>query len=344
MHAYVDENNYNTQNLNAKEITMRLNPEKYEISLFYRSVPDQKLVGKDNIKLIKVPSGFAISSLFLVSKLLGNYDIFFYFRCFKVDKRYIIARKFFRDRKRIFFVVENRVSKFNKERIRYGLLSSNYKYSISQEVANSVKKTFNLNTKVIHVGVDTKKFKPKQRKNSNKQNILFVGTLCSRKRPQVFLELAKYFPTVNFHLIGSGPLENILINKIKKTSNVFFHGRVSLETLIEYMQNADLFVLPSLEEGFGKVTMEAQATGTPPIIFDSYGSEAIINGKTGFAVKNFGELLDKTKRLLDDDDLRIKMGKNARKFSIKYDWNPIVKQWDKEFEIARVNHVRKHRK
>lgn len=331
-HAYADNERYTTQDLNAREIALQLSPEKYEVTMFYFSTPDPRLIEAPHIKLINVRPLFGISSFYIVSKLLGDYDLFFYFRCFNTDKKYLKFRKLLGDKKPIFYIVETRVTMDEYERIRYGLDSSDYKYSVSKEVSESVKTHFGLDTKVVYAGVDTKKFKPIPLKKTGRQNILFVGTLNERKRPYLMLEAAKWFPKIDFHLIGTGPLEAKL--HAFATNNVFLHGRVSLDALVNFMQYADLFILPSLEEGLGKVTIEAQATGTPVIIFDTYGSESMIDGKTGFAVKTFEEMLDKIELLMENKELRFKMGTEARKFSKKFDWSNIAKQWEMEFDIS----------
>ena len=53
--------------------------------------------------------------------------------------------------------------------------------------------------------------------------------------------------------------------------------------LIKFYQNCDIFVLPSLLEGFAQVVIEAMACGTPVIVTDTTGSsDAVIDGKNGF--------------------------------------------------------------
>jgi phosphatidylinositol alpha-1,6-mannosyltransferase len=80
---------------------------------------------------------------------------------------------------------------------------------------------------------------------------------------------------------------------------------------------ADLFVLPSIQEGQGIVLLEAQACGKPVVAFDVGGvNEAMQTGKTGFLAKrgNTEELADMIVKLLADRALVERMGLAGRAF------------------------------
>ena len=104
MHAFCDEDDFNAQNLNAREITCRLNPNLFEVALFYCTRPDERLPGKKNIHLIKVPNYKETPTKFIgffsvLRHLLGEYDILFYVRNFRLDHYYFKIRKIFGDKK-----------------------------------------------------------------------------------------------------------------------------------------------------------------------------------------------------------------------------------------------------
>ena len=80
---------------------------------------------------------------------------------------------------------------------------------------------------------------------------------------------------------------------------------------------ADVFALPSIQEGQGIVLLEAQASAKPVVAFDIGGvNEAVVNGETGLLVKrgSVDQLADAIIKLLSDKALREKMGGNGRKF------------------------------
>ncbi len=81
------------------------------------------------------------------------------------------------------------------------------------------------------------------------------------------------------------------------------------------MTSADLFCMPSFREGFGTAVIEAAACGIPSIGTNIYGLvDAIVDGKTGLIVepRDFLELANSIRKLIEDDKLRIKMGEAAR--------------------------------
>jgi len=77
-----------------------------------------------------------------------------------------------------------------------------------------------------------------------------------------------------------------------------------------------VFVMPSRQEGFGIVFLEAMALGTPVIAGDYGGAPEIVqDGVTGFLVKpdDLEALTDRLIRLLQDEALRKRMGETARR-------------------------------
>ena len=346
MHAFCDENDFNAQNLNAREIACRLNPNLFEVTLFYcTNRPDGRLRNKENIHLIKVPNykespSKAIAFFSVLRHLLGRYDIFFYVRNMRLDLYYFKIRKFFRDKKNTVHTIENPLphldcSEYYKKLARLTTIQSDYVYSISKYVAETAEKHYGIKTPIIYVGVDTNAFQPSKNKkeDTEKAKVLYVGSFQQRKRPYLVIQAARLFPEVEFHLIGRGPLEYSLLRAKEKfrTDNVYFHKHVPLQRLVSWMQEADVFLFPSIHEGFGKVTIEAAATGLPAIVFNNYKPETVLNGETGFIIRDVDEMMEKLAILIEDADLRRKMGERAREYAKRFDWNIITNQWEKEF-------------
>jgi len=344
MHAFCDEDDFNAQNLNAREIACRLNPDLFEVALFYCTRPEERFRGKENIHLIKVPNykekpAKFVAFFSVLKHLLGKYDVFFYVRRFRVDHLYFQIRRVLRDKKIAIHTIENPApsptSKYYNKRAKEIALSSDYVYSVSKYVAETVEKNYGIKTPVIYVGVDTQVFRPIKNKEekSRKLKVLYCGSFQQRKRPYLVIEAAKRFPNVEFHLIGSGPLKSSLVKAKTRlgTSNVYLHGRVPFEKLVSWMQEADIFLFPSIHEGFPKVTIEAAATGAPSIVFDNYRPETVLDGETGFIVRDVNEMMEKLGILIENAGLRTTMGVKAREYAKKFDWNVITKQWEKEF-------------
>jgi len=347
MSAFCDENNYNAQNLNAREITYRLDPSKFDVTIFYLNNPDRRLLSQKNVRLVKMPSInekpiHFITFLSILRHFFDKGDILFFPRglggCL-----YLAFKRLLDDEKITIFSVECVVPAPSWVQLsasarfihRFNLHKCDYVYSNSKYVAENVKEYYGLETPVIYTGVDTKIFTPLPRKD--KLKILYVGSFQQRKRPFLVLEAAKRFPKVEFELIGSGPLQGMLLNMKKKfkLNNVQIRGHLPLEELVSSMQEADIFLFPSIHEGFPKVTIEAAATGLPVIVFDNYRPETVIDDKTGFIVKDVEEMMEKLETLIEDPSLRHEMGIKAREHAKKFDWDIVVKQWEKAFEMAK---------
>lgn len=340
MHAFADEWSINAQDLNAKEICLRLNPDLFDVTIFYRSDIDDRLKNKTNIYPFKVPKNKYISLFIIVRELLKeNYDIFFYVRPFIYDYIYFLLKDLFKDKKISICTVEGMLPLAEKDYIyekivKRNTLKSDYVFSVSKYVADTVKYFYKIDSPVMYVGVDTKKFLPiKDMNKKQKIVVLFVGSFQKRKRPYLVLEAARFFKDVEFNLIGNGPLREDLFAYIEKMkiSNVKIIDYVPLDNLISHFQESDIFLFPSVHEGFPKVTIEAASCGLPVIVFGNYKPETVIEGKTGFIVEDFTEMLVRLETLVDDPHLRSEFGENARKHAKIFDWDIIVKMWEKIF-------------
>jgi len=97
-------------------------------------------------------------------------------------------------------------------------------------------------------------------------------------------------PTVNYTVIGDGDDRTRLVQLAREhgvADIVNFIGRVSDSELHAYLSEMDVFVLPSLKEGFGIVFLEAMAYSKPVIAGNHGGSpEVVVDGVTGLLVHN----------------------------------------------------------
>ena len=162
--------------------------------------------------------------------------------------------------------------------------------------------------------------------------VLFVGSLIPRKGLNFLVDAAqkilKQHAQTKFMIVGKGPLKDQIVNAINKRGfwkNFLFVDSLKDETLAVAYRCADVFVLPSVQEGQGIVLLEAEASGKPVVAFSVGGvPEAVRDGETGLLVQ-FGDTEAFAKavaRLLSDEDLRRKMGAAARKFVVEnFTWD-----------------------
>lgn len=170
-------------------------------------------------------------------------------------------------------------------------------------------------TEVIPNAVDYKKYY----NNGDKNFILFAGRLEKVKGINYLINaFSKLSDDMNLIIIGSGPEESNLKKSLnsEQKNKVEFIPHLSKIKLQEYLSQCSIFVLPSLFETFGIVLIEAMASGKPVIASDIPGPRHIIqHGVNGFLFEkgNEEELIKYLKLLIENDNLRKEMGKNARK-------------------------------
>jgi L-malate glycosyltransferase len=156
------------------------------------------------------------------------------------------------------------------------------------------------------------------------KNILFVGRLETVKNLDWFLnifkEIRKQYKDVRFLIAGQGDEKislSLKVKELKLEKSVKFLGKVNYDDLTNYYQLADICVLPSLSESFGRVLVEAGASGTPCVASSTTGAKDVIQDEeTGFLVpiNNQKQTVDKIVGLLKDKKLSIKLGDKARGF------------------------------
>ncbi|MBI5231031.1 MAG: glycosyltransferase [Coriobacteriales bacterium] len=151
--------------------------------------------------------------------------------------------------------------------------------------------------------------------------VLFVGRLVYYKGADVLMRAFADIPGADLVMIGRGPLDSELraIAVANDTiERVRFMGPQPDEELAAWYHAADVFVLPSVarSEAFGLVQIEAHASGTPVVSTDLTTGVpyANLNGVTGLTVPvgDRQALAEAIRKLLDDDELRTRLGHQAK--------------------------------
>ncbi len=180
------------------------------------------------------------------------------------------------------------------------------------------------NIMVLPHGTDTDFFKPaKYKPDDDKFRILFAGNGATRKGLSYLLKAYELLQNkYNIEL-------TILSHNIKdiKIPGVNIREDVSDQELLKLYQTHDIFTLPSLLDGWGLTASEAMACALPVIISNKTGVADIIqNNFNGFIVptKNYYELYNIIKILINNKDLIIKIGNNARLTAKNFQWSDIA--------------------
>lgn len=165
-------------------------------------------------------------------------------------------------------------------------------------------------------GVDLSAFYPRQWRTEQDSNLecLYVGQISHRKGMRTLLEAARHCSNlpVRFRLIGPLVSPEVL-NGLP--DNVIYEGASPPGGIAEAMRQADLFVLPTIEDSFGLVVLEAMATALPVITTTHAGvSELIEHGRDGLIVSpgDSTALVEAIGQLVGQLELRARLGDAAR--------------------------------
>ncbi len=189
---------------------------------------------------------------------------------------------------------------------------------------------------LIPNGVDTEKFINPESRILNPDEIVLITTsrLVKKNAVNDVIEAIRFISEdVKFRILGVGPLEKSLKEKVKKLgleSRVEFIGLVSQKDLPKHLHQADIFIRPSLSEGQGISFIEAMAAGLPVIATPVGGIvDFLKDEETGLfcEVHNPGSIAEQVNKLISDKLLRDRIIKNAKEMVLaKYDWNLIAKE------------------
>lgn len=166
----------------------------------------------------------------------------------------------------------------------------------------------------------------------------FVGRVTKDKGIVELLESSSSFLDEKTKLVIVGPIEdksllnNEEIYKIIKKNNIIFTG--SVDYIEKYFAAFDIFILPSYREGFGNVSIEAQAMKVPCIVTNIIGlRDTIIPNKTGLLIEkdNTEDLIKAVNALKKNPILRRTMGENGYKYiKQRFNENDVINEFVKD--------------
>jgi len=196
----------------------------------------------------------------------------------------------------------------------------------------------------IHSGVDLEQFMQsngnrvaKKRSLGLDQNstvIGFVGWLLPIKGPAYLLQAMTHIwpehPTASLVMVGKGELDvDLRAQALKMNAN----GRIKFlgwrEDIHEIMPVFDLLVLPSLNEGMGRVLVEAMAAGKPVVASEVGGIPDLVkHGETGYLVRPADEkaLANGIKKLLNDPESARQMGQRGKEYCRQFSLEAMIQK------------------
>lgn len=187
--------------------------------------------------------------------------------------------------------------------------------SISQLVSWGINKN---RISLYRYWIDLKNFSPGV--SPKDFTALFVGRLIPKKGIKILLKTAVNLPKIKFIFVGSGPLESYVLKFSRKYKNIEYLGAIPNEKLPIIYQRASVFCIASqYPEGYGRVSMEAVASGLP-VVGSNLGAipEALDDTVSILFKPTSQNFIDTIKKLSLNNKKYQKLQSNCRSYAQKY--------------------------
>ena len=194
----------------------------------------------------------------------------------------------------------------------------------------------------IHgIGINTERLQNRERQSDIRKElglmqedflILSIGELTKRKNQQVMIQALSRIKNARVHYLICGK-GNLLADLQKLSREKELENQVHFlgyrKDVVDICSQADIFALPSLQEGLSVASLEAMYCGLPIIISDIRGvRDYLTNGKNGFICEtwNVNEYVTAINKLMKNKRLRIQMGENNKKAVLPYCLDSVKKE------------------
>lgn len=179
--------------------------------------------------------------------------------------------------------------------------------------------------KVLRLGVDTSLFFSDEKKAESPKKplkVIYFGAVSLRKGVHYFLEASKKFQPkeVTFHCVGD--VDSQLKKRVSQTTEVLFYPAMSQKKLANFIREMDVFVFPTLEDGFGQTLIQAMASGLVPIFTPNSGASELVSPEQGIQIpiRSSEALAQAIHELLHQPEKRIEMGRKAIQRAQEIHW------------------------
>jgi 1,2-diacylglycerol 3-alpha-glucosyltransferase len=183
----------------------------------------------------------------------------------------------------------------------------------SEDTARNIPFPFDAKGKIIVVTV------ARMTKKKGVQNIV-----------QIAPDLLEKYENLMFVMIGDGPLKQKLEKMVedkKLSGNFYFTGKIPREKVLGYLEQSDIFALPSNDEAFGIAILEAISKNIPVVAMNHGGTSDIIkNGVSGYLANNLMEFSSYLQILIQNPALRTQFTQNAIQDIQNFEWDRIYEQ------------------
>ena len=209
---------------------------------------------------------------------------------------------------------------------------------MNENTKELVEKYYNINKEKVSIvpnGVGLKQFESKLQR---KRQIIFSGVMYEHRGLDILMKavpiIIKKYVDVQIVLVGNGPeLENIkkIVKDTNIESNITFLGWVEHEKIPKILKESIIGIGPLRSSDVTKNALpikilEYMAASLAIIAKnETIPSDILIDGENGFFINDSIDLAEKIIKLLENEEILEKFGKNSRKIVEKFDWENIAK-------------------
>ncbi len=171
-------------------------------------------------------------------------------------------------------------------------------------------------------------------------NIVWVGRFIFTKQLELAIKIIASLPSeynIKFHIIGGEfPTKEYkqLVHKLGIEKNVIWHGVLSHDEVLKFMEECDVFLFTSIMEGTPHVVLEALQNSLPIICFDTCGQADVVDDSIGIKIP-----LTNTNQSIIDFSEAIKQIYNNRKLLTTLKENCVVRQKELSWERKAVQMI-----
>ena len=195
-------------------------------------------------------------------------------------------------------------------------------------------------------GVDVEFYKSGRRTVVDRRKefrILLASRLTRRKgfkyAIEAFAKLVKKYPQITMRIAGGdGNATKELkeqVQKLKLEDKIEFTGLYSKDESAEIYNWADVFVMPSLNEGMSNNLLEALASGLPVLMTSTGGAEELVQDEqNGYLIKmkDIDSIVEKLEILIKNPQKCDEFGQASRKIAEDMSWSKVAEQYTKLYE------------
>lgn len=215
-------------------------------------------------------------------------------------------------------------------------LSPSYRENVLEKyVKPQLKSRFLEKHRVLPNGVDKYWLNLSQNNKlleKDKVRLIFIGRIDTNKNLKTVIQTVNLANINNIDctldIVGEGPLKSLFEEENFSNSKVIFHGLIREKSKInDLLENCDILVVPSFNETFGLVYVEAMSRGVPVIYSKNQGFDGFFeNGRVGYAVdpSNAKEILHSIELIMGEYR---KISEECFLAARLFSWDRIVKEY-----------------